>query len=118
MIVDQDLNIYTSEYNYNRIKKWFKHTNYTISITVVGNGWDYHGNYVVSDLYNFYLDDEKETIYIVNSKKANIIKWRLNDERRTGEIIFSDPILSSAFGITFDCNINIYFINSKLTEVY
>jgi hypothetical protein len=116
MSIDQDLNIYTSEHDHNRIKKWFKHTNYTISITIVGNGWDYLGNFLLSDLRIFYLDEKTETIYILNSEKSSIVKWRLGDE--TGEIIYSNQILSSAKGIKFDCNINIYFSNSSFDEIY
>ncbi|CAF4949204.1 unnamed protein product, partial [Rotaria sp. Silwood1] len=118
MIVDQNLNIYISEYDNNRIKKWLKHTNYTISITVIGNGWDYYGNYLLSNLDKFYLDEKNEIIYIVNFKKSHIIKWRLGNEKRTGEIIYSNQILSSVLGVTFDCNMNIYFFNSSSDGIY
>jgi hypothetical protein len=121
MNVDQVLNIYTAEYDYSRIKKWLAYTNYTISITVFAEGVysnGYTGYYSLSGLRYFYLDDETDSLYIVNSIRFKIVKWKLSSNTETKEIIFPDTNLFSSNRITLDCKKNIYFIHPSYNELY
>ena len=124
MNVDQALNIYTAEYDYSRIRKWLAHTNYTISITVFVDGWDSNNYYSLTGLRYFYLDDETDILYIVNSDTHNIVKWKLSNNTKTGEIIFPDaklqysPRIWYSNRITLDCKKNIYFTHPSYNELY
>ncbi|CAF5144304.1 unnamed protein product, partial [Rotaria sp. Silwood1] len=121
MYIDQMLNIYTAEYDYGRIKKWLAYTDYTISITMFVAGWTSGGFIILPALRYFYLDEETDIFYIVNSYEYTIMKWKLSNNINTGEIIFSiiSPVLLHYSNrITLDCKKNIYFIYPSDNELY
>ncbi|CAF1559992.1 unnamed protein product, partial [Didymodactylos carnosus] len=97
MYLDKDLNIYISNYESSKVKKWFA-PNYTYTITVAAATDEDSMNpsgIVVDQNYNLYIID------ILNDR---IVKWLF--QAATGLTIVSNI---SSESITLDCHGNIYF---------
>ncbi len=115
MSVDRYLNIYTVDTNYGRVRKWYAHTNYSISITVAGTQSVGSGIHQLSRPQCIYVDYGTNIIYIIDKGNRRIVKWKsdLADNAITAELVLSDEIISYAYGITLDCKKNIYLTVSK-----
>lgn len=108
MGVDRYLDIYTVDYD--RIRKWYAHTNYSISITVAGTESTGKGIHQLARPLCIYIDDDTNSIYISDVNNRRIVKWKSDfaDNSITAELVASDEILGHAYGIALDCKKNIY----------
>lgn len=106
--LDRHLNIWTSEYDNNRVLKWLapSYENYTV---VAGNGTEGDASNQLHHPTNIFINTINEELYVLDSENDRVQKFLLNAEFATTVV----ENINLSYGLTVDCHGNIYVLDTN-----